>query len=139
MLLKKLNQEEIKSFIKIVAEFIAVDSNLSVEENTVIERYLNEFSLVKKTIDEISKEDAIKTLMNADNRSKRIVYFELLGIALIDGEYETSEVDYLEHLANEFGITRSDKIIFANYYFDYENIVKLSNEERDNRLNTIFA
>ena len=41
-------------------------------------------------------DDAKKVLVEASERVKNIVYFELLGLALVDGEYENTEIDFLE-------------------------------------------
>ena len=54
-------------------------------------------------------DDAKKVLVEASERVKNIVYFELLGLALVDGEYENTEIDFLEDLSNAFGIDRASK------------------------------
>ena len=138
MLLKELNLEQSKYFTRIISEFVTVDSNLAKEEKELIERYLKNFEISEEDISKITIEDAINSLCNSEMRIRKIVYFELLGIALIDGEYETSEVDYLEDIAMKFEIKRADKIAFANYYFDYDNILKLSEEEKNNRLSKLL-
>ncbi len=138
MLLKELNKEQLKYFMKIINEFVTVDSNLAKEEEELIERYLKKLEISREDISKISTEEAMNYLCSAEIKIKKIVYFELLGIALIDGEYETSEVDYLEDIATKFEIKRAEKIAFANYYFDYDNMIKLSDEDKTSKLAKLF-
>lgn len=138
MLLQELNRDEAKGFVKIVSEFEKVDNNISTEEEELLKRYLTKFDFSEEDVKNITLNDAKNILIAADDRIKKIVYFELVGVALIDGEYENSEVDFLEELSVKLGITRSDKIAFANYYYDFENIKQLTDEELRNKLKNII-
>lgn len=82
-------------------------------------------------------DDAKKVLVEASERVKNIVYFELLGLALVDGEYENTEIDFLEDLSNAFGIDRASKFRYANLYYDIDKIKDLSEEELDEKLKNI--
>ena len=63
-----------------------------------------------------------------------MIYFDLLGVALIDGDYETSEIDFLDEIANQFNISRANKIAFANYYYELDNMKDKSEEEINEKL-----
>ena len=88
----------------------------------------------KEEINEISHTEAIEILDKSEDKIKNMVYFELLGVALIDGDYETSEVDYLEEVADKFNISRATKIALANYYFDVDKMKNKSEEEVKEKL-----
>ena len=134
MLLFELNKEESRAFMRLVSEFVTVDKKINKEEKSVIEKYLNKLNMNKEEINEISHTEAIEILDKSEDKIKNIVYFELLGVALIDGDYETSEVDYLEEVADKFNISRATKIALANYYFDVDKMKNKSEEEVKEKL-----
>lgn len=134
MLLFELNKDESRAFMRLVSEFVTVDKKINKEEKSVIEKYLNKLNMNKEEINEISHTEAIEILDKSEDKIKNMVYFELLGVALIDGDYETSEVDYLEEVADKFNISRATKIALANYYFDVDKMKNKSEEEVKEKL-----
>ena len=134
MLLFELNKEESRAFMRLVSEFVTVDKKINKEEKSVIEKYLNKLNMNKEEINEISHTEAIEILDKSEDKIKNMVYFELLGVALIDGDYETSEIDYLEEVADKFNISRATKIALANYYFDVDKMKNKSEEEVKEKL-----
>ena len=54
-----------------------------------------------------------------------------------EGEYENTEIDFLEDLSNAFGIDRTSKFRYANFYYDIDKIKDLSEEELDEKLKNI--
>lgn len=54
-----------------------------------------------------------------------------------EGEYENTEIDFLEDLSNAFGIYRASKFRYANFYYDIDKIKDLSEEELDEKLKNI--
>lgn len=134
MLLFELNKEESRAFMRLVSEFVTVDKKINKEEKSVIEKYLNKLNMNKEEINEISHTEAIEILDKSEDKIKNMVYFELLGVALIDGDYETSEVYYLEEVADKFNISRATKIALANYYFDVDKMKNKSEEEVKEKL-----
>lgn len=134
MLLFELNKEESRAFMRLVSEFVTVDKKINKEEKSVIEKYLNKLNMNKEEINEISHTEAIEILDKSEDKIKNMVYFELLGVALIDGDYETSEIDFLDEIANQFNISRANKIVFANYYYELDNMKDKSEEEINEKL-----
>ena len=103
MLLKEVNEKEAQAFLKLATEFISVDGNIDVKEKQIIDRYSKALNITNP-VNSMEVDDAKKVLVEASERVKNIVYFELLGLALVDGEYENTEIDFLEDLSNAFGI-----------------------------------
>lgn len=121
MLLYELNPEQSKAFMRLVSEFVSVDNNVNKEEENVMNKYLQKLNLKKDDINEITLEDSFKLLKASEEKIKKMIFFELLSVALVDGEYETSEVDFLDKLSEEFKVSRATKIALANYIFDLDN------------------
>ena len=86
MLLKELNEKEAQAFLKLATEFISVDGNIDVKEKQIIDRYSKALNITN-AVNSMEVDDAKKVLVEASERVKNIVYFELLGLALVDGEY----------------------------------------------------
>ena len=137
MLLKELNQNEAQAFLKLATEFITVDGKINKEEKHIIEKYSGEFNTVT-TENSMILDDAKKILLESSQRIKNIVYFELLGLALVDGEYENTEIDFLEDLSKDFNIDRATKFKYANFYYDIDKIKNLSEVELEEKLKDII-
>ena len=54
-----------------------------------------------------------------------------------EGEYENTEIDFLEDLSNAFGIDIASKFRYANLYYYIDKIKDLSEEELDEKLKNI--
>ncbi|WP_024615129.1 hypothetical protein [Clostridium sp. Ade.TY] len=122
MFLKELNNKEAIAFINLVNEFANIDHVLRREEKRLIKDYLKELNLDSSEIGAVSYDEALEILKNSKERTKRIVYFELVGLALVDGNYGEVEVDYLDKIATDLDINRSQKISFANYFYNFKEI-----------------
>ena len=86
MFLTELNTEEASAFLSLVTQFAKVDETFAKEEKRLIYDYLDELSLKEEDIKNLSYEEIINVLKKSKNRIKSIVYFELVGLALVDGE-----------------------------------------------------
>lgn len=134
MFLNELNKNEAVAFVNVVSEFANIDNTFAKEEKEVLDGYLEELNLDKDSVGKMKFDDSLKTLNESTDRIKKIVYFELIGIALVDGEYQDKEVDFLDNIANEFAISRSKRIAFANYFYNFTDIYKFSVVESDNKI-----
>ena len=119
MFLTELNTEEASAFLSLVTQFAKVDETFAKEEKRLIYDYLDELSLKEEDIKNLSYEEIINVLKKSKNRIKSIVYFELVGLALVDGEYGDKEIDFLDKIAVSLDIRRDKKIAFANYFFNF--------------------
>lgn len=138
MLLENFNKEQSLAFIKLVEDFEYADKKISLSEKKILEKYLTKLSLTKEDKKKITIEEAVNTIVNSEINVRKLTYFELLRVALIDGEYETAEVNYLDDLAIKFGITRADKIAFANFYYNFHQVKKISEEEKNKRISQLI-
>ena len=122
MFLKELNKEESVCFLNLVSIFAKVDNEFAKEEKILVDEYKEELGISDKEINVIEYDKIIEILKNSSDRARIIVYFELVGLALVDGNYESQEVDFLEQVANELKISRSKKIAIANYFYNFTNV-----------------
>lgn len=134
MFLNELNKTEAGAFINLVSQFANIDNEFAKEEKQVIHDYLNELSLNKDDVEELSLDNILATLKTSNDRVKRIIYFELVGLALVDGEYEDHEVDFLDNIASELNISRSQKIAIANFFYNFTDIYSFTTVEANDKI-----
>lgn len=137
MFLNELSKQESIAFVNLVSEFANVDNTFAKEEKEVLKGYLEELMLDENSIGKVNSTEAIKTLHESTQRVKNIVYFELIGLALVDGEYEENEVNFLDNIANEFGISRTKRISIANYFYNFTEVYKFSVVESENKIDLL--
>ncbi len=126
MFLKEFNNEESTAFINLVNRFANIDNVLAKEEKRLIKDYIKELGLENIEIDNLSYDESINILKKSKERIKKIAYFELIGLALVDGNYGDKEVDYLDKIAIDLDINRSEKIAFANFFYNFKEIYDFS-------------
>lgn len=133
MFLKELNHEEAVAFANLLDQFASVDDVIAREEKRLIEDYINELGLSNGKIGILSYNEVMNILKRSRERIKRIIYFELIGLALVDGNYGDIEVDYLDKVAIDLDINRSQKIAFANFFYNFKEIHDFSVIETENK------
>ena len=134
MFLNELKKDEGIAFIKLVKKLANIDETFSKEEKDLYIDYLKELNLKESDINDTKIEDVFTLLSGSNDRSKEIIYFELVGLALIDGEYEEKEVEFLEKVGNELNIARSKKIAFANYFYNFIDVYNFSVVDSDSKI-----
>lgn len=135
MILKELSRKEGIAFIQLGIEFVKMDNAFAKEKEFQVDQYLKELDLNREDLNELSFTEALCCIKEASERVRKIIYFELLGLALVDGQYEDYEVGFLEELANSLKIDRASKFKYANFYFEfidqYSHSNELTEEQRD--------
>ena len=134
MFLKELNKGEANAFLNLVSIFARIDNEFAKEEKALLDEYKEELGLVDSEIKEMEYEDIIESLKSSTDRARRIIYFELVGLALVDGEYEDEEVDFLEKIAAEFNIPRAKRIAIANYFYNFTDVYNFTTVDAENNI-----
>lgn len=134
MFLDELKKDESIAFITLVQELANIDKTFSNEEKELYIDYLEELNLKENEVEKMEMSAAFEILKESSVRCKEIIYFELVGLALIDGEYEEKEVEFLENIGDKLGIARSKKIAFANYFYNFIDIYNFSVVDSDSKI-----
>lgn len=134
MFLKELNKDESMCFLNLVSIFAKVDNKFSKEEKVLVDEYREELGIHIEEIKTIEYDEIINILKESSDRSKKIIYFELVGLALVDGEYEDEEIDFIEKIAAEFNITRAKKFAIANYFYNFKDVYDFTTVDADNNI-----
>lgn len=128
MYLGLLNEKEKKMFLDFAQYVSASDGNVGVEETETLKSYCVEMNISTqfekpiKTVDNVIEE--INSL--CDDRSKKIIIFELIGLALSDNSYDIAEKNLINSAIESFNMDKNyiqecEKII--SEYISFQNRV----------------
>ena len=106
MLLDELSMEEKKAFWNIANVLASVDGRV-MEEESILNQYNEEmgvnFAFIDASLVDIDKE--IENIRSSSLRSRKIVYFELFGVAYADTEFDDKEKAILDKVSHGLGIS----------------------------------
>lgn len=134
MFLHELNKEESIAFINLVKEFANIDEIFANEEKKLIDDYIKELSLEECDVYKLTLEEIEKTLRDSSDRVKKIIYFELVGLALVDGEYEHKEKVFLNNLAYSFNIGLARRLEFMDFFRHVKSIYDFTVVDYNNKI-----
>lgn len=134
MFLNELNKNEGIAFMQLVKYLANSDNTFAKEEKELYKDYLEELKMLEDEIKDADLNSIYEALNNSTQRSKNLIYFELIGLALIDGEYEENEVALLEEIGEKLEIERSKRIAFANYFYNFVDVYGFSVVDADSKI-----
>lgn len=125
MYLALLDDKEKKLFLGLAYDLAAADGDYSDAERATIDGYCQEMFM---DFDENTMIKPIETIIEglecSTNQAKKIVVFELIGLAMADGNYDISERNIVAKMVDAFGIDKTyadncEKIL--NEYISFQN------------------
>lgn len=137
MFLNELNKNEGIAFMQLVKYLANSDNTFAKEEKALYNDYLAELNIAEGELGDANLSSIYENLKKSSQRSKNLIYFELIGLALIDGEYEENEVKLLEEIGEKLEIERSKRIAFANYFYNFVDVYGFSVVDADSKINLL--
>lgn len=134
MFLNELSKSEGIVFIQLVKNLANIDNTFAKEEKNLYYDYLKELNIEENEVSDFNLESVCKVLEKSSERIRNIIYFELIGLALIDGEYDEKEVDFLEEIGEKLSIKRNKRIAFANYFYNFIDVYSFSVVDADSKI-----
>ena len=134
MFLKELDESESIAFINLVKELALVDDSFAKEEQNLINDYLVELHLTEDKVTKMNYHQVIDKMKTLTGRKREIIYFELVGLALVDGQYGEKEVEFLDKIAIDLDIRRDKKRLFLQYFYNFKQIYDFTTVEADNKI-----
>lgn len=134
MFLKELDKKESKLFINLVKLLAKVDEIFVQKEEDLIKEYILELGLENEHIEEIGFEACIEALSTTSKRNKNIIYFELVGLALVDGNYDEKELEFLNKTALSFNINKDKQEAYVNYFKNVKDAYECTVVEYESKL-----
>ena len=105
MYLALLKQNEKENFLKLAVALSSADGNFGEEEHFMISQYCDEMGLDNHIPNEVDKDFIVNEIANDSSiQNKKIMIFELLGLAMSDKKFSKSEETLILSFANKLGI-----------------------------------
>lgn len=130
MFLNLLDERKKSLFLGLAYNLAQVDGNYSKEEELMIQSYCQEMQIefnMRMAKDTASIVSDLCTI--CDSKEKRIIAFEIIGLAMIDGKYDLSEKELIENMVEKFGVdnefTEKCEIEISRYMEVQKEINKL--------------
>jgi len=101
MFLAELQPEEKTAFLELASLIAHIDGNLSIFENSILNKYQKEMELEDYKIKGMAIEEILKEFKN--ERSKNIVLTELLQLIYADGVFQRQEGESIRLIKKHFG------------------------------------
>lgn len=139
MFLNELSNQEAIAFLNLVENFAKVDKVFAKEEEELIKNYMKELNLNNSEIFSVNIDTVINRLTESSTRIKNIIFFELVGLALIDGEYEEAEIKFLNNLADKFNISKEKFNSFVDFFIDVKLVYDLTFSKADEKIKDLEA
>ena len=134
MFLNELSKNEGIAFMQLVKGLANSDNTFAKEEKNLYTDYLVELTIKEDEIPDANINSIYENLKNSSERNKNIIYFELIGLALIDGEYDEKEVEFLEEIGGKLDIKRNKRISFANYFYNFVDVYGFSVVDAESKI-----
>ena len=121
MYLALLNKEQKEIFLGLAYNLSNIDGDYSSPEQQMIESYCGEMNI--EYSDSIAKVELNTIMENInkifDNKSIKIVLFELIGLAMVDNHFDKSEYAFLNSIQNLFSVDSEFMSKAENYIKKY--------------------
>lgn len=128
MYLNKLNDNEKKAFMAFARLVQGADRKFSEDEEIMIKGYYHEMNLFGEREEKFSIEELIDIFNGSTIENKKIIIFEAIGLAYADGEYDESEKNTIQRVANGIGITDEIMNKLDDYVLKYIVLVSEIND-----------
>ncbi|MEE3471734.1 MAG: hypothetical protein VZR24_13805 [Butyrivibrio hungatei] len=125
MFLGELDFVEKEAFISLALHAAEANGAVADEEYQIIEDYCKEVGIVffdarnTKTMDEI-----VKIYSESNDRVKKIVVLETIGLMFADGGYDEKEKFFVENLAMKLGLSSDAKNCIEEAIAKYLEVTK---------------
>ena len=127
MFLTELNYVEQQLFLNLCIHAANANDLLGEEEKYMIQDYGREMKIEEPSFLEMKSLEAVIAEINriSDLRSKKIIVLELLGLMMVDKEYDEHEKIFMKTLAEKIGI---EKDLFNEIAEKLDKYLQVCNE-----------
>ena len=124
MFLDRLEGEEKKYFLDLSICTAKTNGVVEATEKAIINQYCREMAIDYSIDDVESVDEAVDFFSKSDSWKKNIVIVELIGLGCVDGEFDKTERDYVESIAEKIGLGREKVDILSVDVKEYKKLVK---------------
>lgn len=106
MLLGQLSENNKRLFLQLEMILASIDGSFSTSEKELIERHCKEMGIDSADCStDVSLDETVKNIYeNMSIKEKKIIFIELMTLAVIDGVYDDKEKELVDSLRKMLGI-----------------------------------
>lgn len=125
MFLNELSAAEKENFMSLAVNAAKSNDELADEEYLMLQEYCREMGLpyfdasTVKPLDEI-----VDTFKKSSSKVKKIVVFELLGLLVVDGDFDNKERAFFKEFYEKLGVSEETVIELNNLLDEYSNLMR---------------
>ena len=108
MFLHILKENEKEAFIDLARLAAGCNGSVSDEEDIMIEQYCDEMGIDIPMSHARTLDQVISCFKDSAPQSKKTVVFEIIGLLFSDGDFDESEMKFIEKLAISLGVSKDE-------------------------------
>ena len=126
MFLNYLKEESKENFLKLCLAAAQANNVIEKEEEQLMYAYCKELGIKEQIPSgDIDVESVLSELKEKTNIiEKRVISLEILGLMYSDGEYDSSEKEFVDELVNKFEITKDELEKIDKLLNEYSEVYK---------------
>lgn len=125
MFLNQLLQNEKEAFVSLSIHAAKANDVVEKEEIAMIEEYCKEMEIESFDLDNAMELDKILEIYEkSEQKHKKIVLLETLGLLYADGEYDKQEKRFVYDCSEKIGLTKEDVARIEKLLVKYLDILK---------------
>lgn len=126
MFLNYLKEESKENFSKLCLAAAQANNVIEKEEEQLMYAYCKELGIKEQIPSgDINVESVLSELKEKTNIiEKRVISLEILGLMYSDGEYDSSEKEFVDELVNKFEITKDELEKIDKLLNEYSEVYK---------------
>lgn len=125
MLLNELTKNEKDAFVSLSIYVAKANGVFENEEKGMIEEYCKEMNLESYDLENIKPiEEVFDIYSKSDEKIKKIVFLEILGLVYADGTYDEKENSFLIEFAKKINLPEKDVAVLTEVILKYLDVLR---------------
>ncbi len=125
MFLQMISDKQKDLFMKLAIKAAEVNGIVEYEEKNMLKAFSIEMGIQPLYNTEASLDSIVSELKElSDEKSRRIILFEILGILISDSEFDDKEKSFVDELTKAFSISVEQKNDMIGLINEYLNVYK---------------
>ena len=122
MFLHLLNDRQKGLFMRLAIKAAEVNGVVELEEKNMLKAYSIEMGIDAFYSTDVNTMDIINELVSiSDEKARKIIVFEILGILICDSKFDSVEREFIEKIVKNFKINEIDKQEMLNELYKYRS------------------
>lgn len=125
MFLYSITDKQKELFMKLAIKAAEANGIVDLQEKNMLKAYGIEMGIKPTYETDATTEEIVNELKSlCDDKTRRIIIFEILGIMISDSEYDEQEKEFVENITEVFSIPKEQKDQMFTLLNEYSKVFK---------------